>query len=150
MIFGNSPLVGFYFRVFFQFQPIMNIDGSFQSVSGLKATLETEAIAEGGINRYKHQLPLRTSYQDLVLKRGMVSNLSVLTKWCALALEDYVFAPVDLTVLLMNENSMVSKGWYISHAIPVSYEIGEFNAEESKLVIESITLKYNYFTEIPV
>ena len=45
------PPLGFHFKVF-----IENIKSEyqFQSVSGLQASLETEEIAEGGENRFKH------------------------------------------------------------------------------------------------
>lgn len=148
MAIGSTPLVGFHFNVLFQFQPQMDVDGNFQSINGLKVTLETESVAEGGQNRFKHQLPLRTSYQDLVLKRGMVSDFSTINKWFRLAMEDYTFIPISIVITLMNGESEIVKSWFISHAIPLSYEVGEFNAEENRLLFETLTLRYNHFREI--
>lgn len=146
----NNPIVGFHFSVVFELIPQFNIDTKFQSVNGLKVTMETESYIEGGQNRFKHSLPLRSGYQDLVLKRGLTSDLSGLALWCSMALENFVFNPANLIVTLLNEKGVPIKVWYVSHAIPLSYEFSEFNAEENKAVIEIITLKYNFFKEIPV
>lgn len=146
----SNPIPGFYFSVIFELLPQFSIDTKFQSVNGLKVTMETESYTEGGQNKFKHQLPLRSGYQDLVLKRGLTSDMSGLSMWCNQALEDFVFYPANLVVSLLNEKGNPLKVWYVSHAIPLSYEFSDFNAEENKIVIETITLKYNFFKELPV
>lgn len=146
----NSLLLGFHFSVVFELIPQFSVDTKFQSVSGLKATMETESYTEGGQNRFRHSLPVRSEYQDLVLKRGLGTDLSGISMWCSQAIEDFVFSPANIVVSLLNENGNPVKAWYVSHAIPLSYEVAEFNAEESKIVIETMTLKYNFFKEIPV
>jgi phage tail-like protein len=147
---NNDPIVGFHFIVTFELAPVLPIDTKFQSVTGLKATIETEPYSEGGQNKFKHNLPTRSGYQDLVLKRGLTSDISALSMWCNQAIEDFVFYPANLVVSLLNEKGVPVKAWYVSHAIPLSYEFSDFNAEESKIVIETITLKYNFFKEIPI
>ncbi|WP_080778371.1 phage tail protein [Chryseobacterium phocaeense] len=147
---SNDPIVGFHFSVVFELMPQFSIDTKFQNVSGLKATIETESYTEGGQNRFKHNLPLRSGYQDLVLKRGLTSEMSGLSMWCSQAIENFIFHPANLVVSLLNENGIPVKVWYVSHAIPLSYEFSEFNAEENKIVVETITLKYNFFKEIPI
>jgi phage tail-like protein len=147
---NNDPIVGFHFSVIFELLPQFSIDTKFQSVTGLKATIEMEAYKEGGQNRYTHQLPFRTGYQDLVLKRGLTSDMSGVSLWCSNAIENFNFAPANLLVSLLNEKGNPVKAWYVSHAIPLSVDYGDFNAEENKIVIETITLKYNSFKEIPI
>jgi len=135
------PPLGFHFKVEFN-----NIPGEFefQSVSGLTIELDTEEIAEGGENRFKHKLPVRTSFPNLVLKRGIKIN-SDLVKWCRDALEDFVITPTDLTISLLNEEHEPLTTWNVVHAWPVKWSMEDFNAEESKIAIESIELAYNYF-----
>lgn len=146
----SNPIPGFYFSVIFELLPQFSIDTKFQSVNGLKVTMETEPYTEGGQNKFKHSLPLRSGYQDLVLKRGLTSDMSGLSMWCNQALEDFVFYPANLVVSLLNEKGNPVKVWYVSHAIPLSYEFSDFDAEQNKIVIETITLKYNFFKELPV
>lgn len=135
------PPMGYHFRVEFN-----NIKGEFQfqSVSGLNIELETEEIAEGGENRFKHKLPVRTKFPNLVLKRGILVN-SDLIKWCREAVEDFNITPTDLTISLLNDEHKPLMTWNVVHAWPVKWAVGDLNAEESKIAIETIELVYNYF-----
>lgn len=133
--------MSYHFRVEFN-----NIKGEFQfqSVSGLNIELETEEIAEGGENRFKHKLPVRTKFPNLVLKRGILVN-SDLIKWCREAVEDFNITPTDLTISLLNDVHKPLMTWNVVHAWPVKWAVGDLNAEESKIAIETIELVYNYF-----
>lgn len=141
-----SP-VAFHFKV--EFTDITDSDKeiSFQSVSGLTVELDTEELAEGGENRFKHTLPLRSKYPNLVLKRGLLPNSEIIN-WCRNALENFVFEPKDLVVSLLNENHEPLMTWNVAHAIPVKWSVADFNAEENNIAIETLELKYNYFTSI--
>src|SRR5690606_41130753 len=66
----NYPQVGFHFLVVFELFPQLPNDFRFQEVSGLTVSMEMETIKEGGENRFVHQLPVRSTYNALVLKRG--------------------------------------------------------------------------------
>jgi phage tail-like protein len=135
------PPLGFHFIVeFTQFKG----EFQFQSVSGLSVDLETEEISEGGENRFKHKLPFRAKYPNLVLKRGFIVN-SDLVKWCRNAIENLEIVPTNLTVTLLNEELNSLKTWNVVHAYPVKWSMTDFNAEESKIAIETIELSYHYF-----
>lgn len=144
------PIIGFHFSVNFELAPMMSVDTKFQSVVGLKATVGMEAYKEGGQNRFTHSLPKGIEYADLVLKRSLTNDTSALTTWFKSNIENFNFAPVNLTVSLLNEKGIPLRSWYVAHAVPLSIEYSDFNAEESKLVIESVTLKYHFFREISV
>lgn len=87
------------------------IDSRFQSVSGLSTEVGTEEYAEGGENRFVHQLPLRPKYQNLVLKRGLIVN-SGLIQWCRNAMEDFDFEPRDLIVSLYGGVGSTAPLWF--------------------------------------
>ena len=144
---GYEAPVGFHFKV--EFTKIDGVtltsnDHQFQSVSGLSVDLETEEIAEGGENRFKHKIPVRTKYPNLVLKRGMLLDSGIID-WCRKALENLEISPANLNVSLLNEKHEPLQTWSVVHAYPVKWDAGDFNAEESKLVIETLELTYNYF-----
>ena len=141
------PPVGFHFLVEFEGLGSKEKDHQFQSVSGLSVDIETEEIAEGGENRFKHKLPVKTKYPNLTLKRGILID-SVVIDWCRNAIENFSFKPVNLTVKLLNEDHQPLVSWNVVHAYPVKWAVEDFNAEESKLVIENVELTYNYFTLI--
>ncbi len=140
-----TPPVGFHFLVEFESMKTNKNDNYFQNVSGLSVDIETEEVAVGGENRFKHKLPVRTKYPNLVLKRGMLVN-SDLIEWCRKAIEEFEFKPTNMTIKLLNEKHKPLKVWNIVHAYPVKWNVDEFNAMESKLVLETVELCYNYFT----
>jgi len=144
------PLSRFHFSVVFELLPQFSIDTKFQSVSGLKATMETDNISEGGQNQYKITLPKQTTHDNLILKRGLTKEVSGLRMWTTKALNDFVYHPANLVISLLNEKHNPVKVWYVSQAIPISFETSGFSAEENKIVIETFTLKYQFFKEIPV
>lgn len=140
-----TPPVGFHFLVEFESLNKNKNDNYFQNVSGLSVDIETEEVAIGGENRYKQKLPVRTKFPNLVLKRGMLLDSELIT-WCRDAVEQFKFSPTNLTVKLLNEEHKPVKVWNVVQAYPVKWNVDEFNAMESKLVVETIELSYNYFT----
>lgn len=144
---GYYPPSGFHFSVNFKDIEDDTLDHQFQSVSGLSVTLETEEFAFGGENRYKHVLPVRSKFSNLVLKRGVLVNSKIID-WCKEAIENFEFNPVDLTITLLNENHEPLMTWNVVRAYPVKWEVEEFNSMESKIVAETIELTYQYYTVI--
>ncbi|GAA3625710.1 phage tail protein [Flavivirga jejuensis] len=141
------PPVAFHFRL-----QILGsedpLDYGFQEISGIKTTLDTEAIAEGGENRFQHQLPIKTTYSPLVLKRGMALYKSVLTTWCDDTMEFSIDKPIktyDLLVSLLDEEREPVLSWKFINAYPTSWEASNLNAEESSIFFETINLNYNYY-----
>ncbi len=135
------PPLGFHFKVEFTG---FSGEFEFQSVSGLSVEMDTEEIAEGGENRFKHKVPVRTRYPKLVLKRGLLVDSEIID-WCKSALEYFDFEPVDLIVKLLNEEHQPLISWNVVHAYPVKWSVSDFDAEQNKLVIETLELNYNYF-----
>jgi phage tail-like protein len=138
------PPLGFYYKVEFGISQVSN-DVRFQSVSGLTVEYDYESFKEGGENRFEHKLPVRTKYADMVLKRGMLTDSGVID-WLLNAFRDRVFEPASVNVILMNEKSEPLRTWKVAQAIPKKWQIGDFNANESAVVIETIELTYRYFT----
>ena len=138
------PPLGFHFLVEFGNQ---KDEYQFQSVSGLSVDLETEEIKEGGENRFKYKLPVRAKYPNLILKRGLHAD-SGLIDWCNAAVEGFEFKPTDIIIKLLNEENEPLISWNVVHAYPVKWSVGEFNAQESKVVIETLELTYSYFKTI--
>jgi phage tail-like protein len=145
------PPVSFYFKVEFQGLPsgVSGADVNFQEVSGLSATVETQDIAEGGQNAYKHKLPTRTTYDKLTLKRGLITS-SALLRWCYESITDFSFKPITVFIHLLDENGDSRMSWQVINAFPVKWSVSNFNAEQNAIAVESIELSYLYFTtEIP-
>ena len=138
------PPWGFYYKVEFSISHDTN-DARFQTVSGLAVEYDYESFKEGGENRFEHKLPVRTKYADMVLKRGMLTDSSVI-KWFLAAFRDREFKPADISVILMNEKGEPLRTWKVAHAIPKKWLVSDLNANESSVVIETMELTYRYFT----
>ena len=139
------PPWGFYFSVEFKNISQDKNDVRFQSVSGLTVEYDYESIKEGGENRFEYKLPVRTKYADLVLKRGMLTDSSVIA-WFLDAFNNRTFKPATLFVMLMNEKSEAVRTWTVEKAIPKKWTISDLNANENSVVIETLELTYQYFT----
>ncbi len=143
------PPAGFHFIVAFQLAPQTAADVQFQEVSGLSVDMEMESYVEGGENRFTHQLPTRTKYADLTLKRGLVIGSGIFL-WCRDAIENFVFQPTNLVVSLLNKDHVPLASWHVVGAIPKRWEISSFNAEQNSVVIETLQLSYHYFRNIRI
>lgn len=145
----DYPPVGFHFSVVFELFPQLPSDFRFQSVEGLTVDVDTEDFKEGGENRFVHKLPTRTKYSDIVLKRGMFLGSGIVL-WCRNAIESFNFQPTNVIITLLNADHVPLAAWYVVNAYPVSWSVSDFNAEENKVVIESIKLRYNYFKTLRI
>ncbi|MBV7530231.1 phage tail protein [Chitinophaga sp. sic0106] len=141
---NRIPPVGFHFGVTFGSS---QEESAFQEVSGLNVEMETEPYKEGGENRFIYQLPARARYEDLVLKRGLLND-SKLIHWCQDAIEHFIFRPVNITVSLLDRNHEPVYTWYVANAFPKKWTVSSFNAEESSIVVESLTLGYQFFRQV--
>jgi len=139
-----DPPVGFHFLVVFELFPTQPNDFRFYEVSGLDIDVEYEKYVEGGQNRFTWQLPLRTSYGDIVLKRGLFIG-SGITFWVNDAIENFIFKPCNVLISLLNENHIPLYNWYVINAIPKKWSTGSFNATENSIVVETLTLSCQYY-----
>jgi phage tail-like protein len=141
---NNYPPVGYFFRVEFQLGGAGASDAMFQDVTGFTADLETEPMKQGGENRYTQLLPTRAKYGDLVLKRGLLLN-SKIVQWCKAAIEELDIQPITVIVSLLNEQNTPLMTYNFVNAWPKKWSVSDFNAQESKIVIETLELTYQYF-----
>jgi len=143
------PPTGFHFVVGFELFPQTVQDVRFQEVSGLNVEMQMETVREGGQNRFEHQLPVRSKYADLVLKRGLLIGSGVY-QWAKNAFDDFAFQPVNLIVSLLNEQHAPLLSWHVVHALPKKWDVSAFNAEQNTIAIETLTLTYRYYTTIRI
>lgn len=141
------PPVGFHFAVIIELFPQTPQDFRFQSVSGLSVDISTEAIAEGGENRFKHQMPGVPTYGKLVLKRGMFMG-SLMINWVRNAVEKFQFEPANVIITLLNDLHLPVAVWQVFNAYPVKWSVTDFDAEQNTVVIETIELAYQHFQQI--
>ncbi len=143
----NYPPVGFHFVVSFGGLDSSSDDSRFSEVSGISQEFGREEIVEGGENRFRHKLPLPVKYQNLVLKRGLLTNSAVIG-WIKNSLNNFDIHPIDLTVSLLNEKHEPLQTFGFVNAYPVKWSVSDFNASENSIVVESIEFAYQYFKKV--
>ena len=118
---------------------------TFSEVSGLAVKMETENVNEGGVNGFIRKFPKRASYENLVLKRGLMKGTDLIT-WIQKAINEFEFKPKSILVRLLDEKNAPTIQWSVANAYPVAVKISEFKAQENALVFETLELAYDYFT----
>lgn len=123
-------------------------DAGFQEIAGLQAKMEVENVIEGGENRFAHRLPRYVTYPNLVLKRGLVAVGSSLADWVIETLGGGLALPVEprnLKIDLLNDQHKPTLSWMVERAWPLRWEAAPLNSQDSKLLVETLELSYNYF-----
>ena len=112
----------------------------FTEVSGLQLETETETFEEGGVNDFVHQLPKRTKYQHIILKRG-ISDADEMWKWY----QDVVsgkFKRKTGSIILIDIDGKDKLRWDFFEAFPVKWGGPEFKAESNTVAFETIELAH--------
>lgn len=106
----------------------------FQSVDGLKARICENENKSGTY----------VKFDNLILKRAYQPD-SKLHRWCMDAINYNKEKPLNLNVYLLNAQHEPISTWKIEKATPVAWGVDELNAQESKILIETIELTYHRF-----
>ncbi len=134
----SSPLRGFRFTASFGDLGT----SSFRSVSGFSSNVDSSDYREGGFGHLtKRKLPGLVSYDDITLEKGLYSN-PLLYNFFNAYLEGNKFEPVNATITLYNNAGEPTASWSVINAWPMSYKSGDLNAEDSSILIESLTLAH--------
>lgn len=110
-------------------------------VTGLQIETETEQYEEGGVNDFVHQLPKRTKYQHLTLKRG-ITDKDDLWQW----FQDVVngdFERKDGAVILMDTAGEEKWRWYFFRAYPVKWTGPEMRSDSNTVAFETVELAHH-------
>ena len=82
-----------------------------------------------------------------MLKRGLLQN-SKIAEWCRNAIENLDINPVSIQVTLLNEKHEPLQAWSFINAWPKKWSISGLDAGNSKIVIESLEIAYQYFRKV--
>lgn len=144
----DYPPMAFYFRVEFGIDGVHNNDSRFEEVSGINAPADVEEISEGGENRFFHRLPRGVRQQNLVLKRGIISDSKII-RWLNDTIGGGLSNPiktVELILSLLNDRNEPVVSWKVENAYPVKFEVAGLNVNNNELAIDSIEFAYDRIT----
>ena len=126
-------------------------DCSFQEISGLNATVQTETIIEGGTNDSEIKLPTGTSWDPIVCKRGVMGG-TMLLNWVNSAVGSFTFLPMPGTINLKDNNGKILISWMFMLMYPISLKTSSLTAlpsgGENSILFETFELHHYGFTRI--
>jgi phage tail-like protein len=132
-----NPYLSFRFRV--EIEGITFAQAS--EVTGLQVETETEPYEEGGVNDFVYQLPKRTKYQHITLKRGL-TDLDRLWQWH----QDVVngqFERKNGAIVLMDVTGEDKWRWNFFQAYPVKWSGPDFKADSNTVAFETVELAHH-------
>lgn len=121
--------------------------GAFTEVTGLSGSLEVKTYPEGGRNDYQHNLPVRHSWEKLVLKRGLVRGTS-LWSWYRAGLQGQLGARRDGTIVLFDAQLQPAIVWTFRGGLATKWSGPELNAAGNAIAIESLEITHNGIDEL--
>ena len=136
---GNKPYPYTSFRFRIEIAGITVAQVS--EVTGLQVETETEPYEEGGVNDYVHQLPKRTKYQHITLKRG-ITDLEEMWSWYQEVISGK-FKRKNGAVVLMDVTGVDKWRWNFSQAYPVKWMGPDMKADGNTVAFETVELAHN-------
>ncbi len=118
----------------------------FSEVSGLNVGVEVIEYREGANVEYTPvKMPGRVSYDDVVLKRGIVANDGEFFAWFNTIRLNKVERR-DVTISLLNEEHEPIMVWKLKNAFPVRLEGPLLQASGNDVAIETLVLAHEGLT----
>lgn len=124
--------------------------GHFMEVSGLELTVGVEEIQEGGENSFVHKLPGRMTWPNLVLKRGITQNDSLI-KWVNKSSgEQFAANGNKLTrstaaITLIGPGGKRLRAWNFDGAFPVKWTGPTFAVTSDDMAVEELEIAHHGF-----
>lgn len=118
------------------------IEAAFVECGGLNMEREVFTYQEGGVNDFVHQLPGRTRYTNITLKRGMTDSTQ-LWDWYQKGLFDARVDRRNISILLFDNDGKLIFRWNVAEAFPVKCAGPSFDAQRSGPAIESFELAHH-------
>jgi phage tail-like protein len=115
--------------------------GAFQEVRGLGADLEVMTYAEGGVNDYVHQLPVRHSWTRISLRGGVVRDSS-LFDWYRAGLGHSLGARRDGSIVLVTPAGLPAVAWTFRGGMAVKWSGPDLNAMQNAVAIEALEIAH--------
>ncbi|MBW4508249.1 MAG: phage tail protein [Scytonematopsis contorta HA4267-MV1] len=114
------------------------LTGGFTEVTGLGSQISLEEYKEGGVNGYVHKFPTQTSYEPLVLSKGL-TILDTLSVWYQNASAGNIERK-NGSIILFDRMMEPVKVWDFHNAYPVKWTGPKLNASSDEIAVESIEL----------
>lgn len=121
--------------------------GAFSEVTGLSGELEVTAYAEGGVNNYVHQLPVRHSWGRITLRRGVVRDPGLWT-WYEAGLTQSLGARRNGAIVLMTPAGTRAVAWEFRAGLAAKWTGPDLHAGQDAVAVESLEVAHEGLTRV--
>ncbi|MCL4704870.1 phage tail protein [bacterium] len=123
---------------------LVEIDGitqaAFKECSGLDSTTEPVQYRQGGENNTVRKLPGKTTYSDVVLKRGLTDS-DELWKWRKTVIDGKAERK-NGSIIVLDTTGVEKLRWNFIEAWPTKWEGPTFDANANDIAIETLTIAH--------
>jgi phage tail-like protein len=123
--------------------------GAFAEVRGLGGELEVMAYAEGGVNDFVHQLPVRHTWGRITLRRGVIRDLALWT-WYQAGLNGSLGARRDGCIAVCDEAGNPAVVWSFYRALATKWIGPELNAGQSAVALDGLEIAHEGLEARPI
>ena len=121
--------------------------GQFCKATGLGAELEVMAHPEGGRNDFVHQLPVRHTWDRIVLETGVVRGPG-LWSWYEAGLSQSLGARRDGTVILLTPSGLPAVAWAFRAGVAAKWTGPELDGQVDAISIEKMEIAHQGLTRV--
>jgi phage tail-like protein len=124
--------------------------GRFREITGLEVTVEIEEVQEGGQNNFVHRLPGRMTWPNIVLKRGITQNDSLIEWLTKSSGEKFAAGGNKLqrttaAITLLGTSGKRLRAWDFDGAFAVRWTGPNFDAQSSEMAMEQLEIAHHGF-----
>jgi phage tail-like protein len=118
------------------------LEAFFEECDGIEVKTEFYEYKEGGLNTHSLKFPTRTTYNNLVLKRGYTVSKK-LWEWYKKT-QDGTPEVKNISIILYSGDKPGApiRRWNLTGAYPVNWKISNFSVKNTDHLIESIEIIY--------
>jgi phage tail-like protein len=115
--------------------------GGFSEVSGMESAIESIEYREGGENTTVRKLPGKTTYADIVLRRGTTGGDNTLYEWHKQVVDGQIERKSGSIIVLDRAGEEVLR-YNFYEAWPMKWSPSDFNATANEFAPEELTLAH--------
>jgi phage tail-like protein len=130
------------------------LSANFQKCSELTWEVAENKHYEGG-TLIPHKSPGRVEFKDITLERGATFNREMY-EWAKSVVDAAANAGLvdefykrNLDIVQRDRDGSTLRRWRVYGAWPKTFTAGEWNNDSDDIVIEKMTLSYDFFEEVP-
>ncbi|MCB8942769.1 MAG: phage tail protein [Ardenticatenaceae bacterium] len=142
----EDPLVGFHFAVDIQGQ----VTGYFTECSGLgseQEVIEHKVVNEGGVEVVM-KIPGRLKWENIVLKRGITSDMQIWTWRQMVENGDVNGARSDGSIVMYDQTLTEVARWNFQNAWPVKVTGPSVKSDGNEIGVEELTIAHEYIVRV--